>query len=1053
MTKPVYLTLLAVTQVVLPAAQTWTIRIEEPTGIERRTGEVVRIPLARLGGHRAGFSAAAPGGGEVPVQVSGDELLFPVNAMGGQVVEYKVLCCNQTNSSEPRVTVRRMASGRIEMRNERVRLVVNPETAAIVEAYNLSAGPQRVLNLAETTPDQRDPNDIHDTSQKVTRPASPVAGPNQGWTAVAPSAGEWKLTSGVLEGRLEHGGFVLSLAAGSQSAVWTAPGGFRFASVSALPHVPFDRCADGNEYDWPTGPGSGEPPNPEIGVKKWTTAPGGVFSYYNRSENYGALGIAALDESLQWTGACTSRFEGRSSKLVSRIGLLFHEWRGDDTVLAARSEARKLRQPLIFSVEPGGEASIIQALPNELPAIQEVAAALPPPFLPERLDLNGDWSLAWGEKGQGPSSEWRSVKVPGSVHLQWLPREQVYEKSAAWVSQKEWWYKRTVDVPAAMKGKRLRLEFGATDYFAEIFIDGRRIARHEGYIDPHGHDVSNFLKPGSSHELKLRIWTPVHYYWKHRPYTVKGSYGGVDQKPDDITALGITRGVSLVAWQQARIADFAVDTRIEGGSGVVEVAVDAEGEMDGAHWEAYLGPANFSGGAVQRIAAPAKGNEKRFVFNVKHPRLWWTWDHGKPNLYALDVRLVDSAGHVLSAKRTRVGIRTIARHGDKFHLNGKSIFIRGTNIYANLWMSEFGRKEYERDLALIRKMNVNAIRVHCHFENPEFYELADEQGYLVWQDYLEAWYPHDTEFSRRAAELFDNHIRMVRNHPSVMAWAPSDEEDLENYRDLTKHLAARASLLDPQDRWVQRSTGRWGDAHLYYGWYGGSIYNYAKMTANLVTELGSTALPNRESIERFMKGKWPIPDYAEDWHYHRLQLREAERAWGDLRKLSIDDAVEISQAYASRLFQIALERQRRRKEDGAGGIFHFFAIDFWPAVTMAAVDFYRVPTKVHATVGRSFEPVMASVEYGRDTFKVGEKVTLPVWGINDYHRDLGQGWIRWKIGGDSGGILHVFTADSSRKAGEIVWSPAAVGRHELIVEVWIAGAKVSENRVDFRVNK
>lgn len=127
-------------------------------------------------------------------------------------------------------------------------------------------------------------------------------------------------------------------------------------------------------------------------------------------------------------------------------------------------------------------------------------------------------------------------------------------------------------------------------------------------------------------------------------------------------------------------------------------------------------------------------------------------------------------------------------------------------------MSEFGRKEYERDLAIIRKMNVNAIRVHCHFENPEFYELADEQGYLVWQDYLEAWYPHDTEFSRRAAELFDNHIRMVRNHASVMAWAPSDEEDLENYRDLTKHLAARASLLDPQHRWVQRSTGRWGDA-------------------------------------------------------------------------------------------------------------------------------------------------------------------------------------------------------------------------------------------------
>lgn len=1041
------------TAVVAPAAQIWTVRIEEPTGIERRSGELVRVPIGKLGGHRSGFRVGAPGGREVPAQVSGAELIFPAGVMGGQVVEYTVYCCTEARAAEPRVTVRRMASGRIEMKNSRVRLVVDPQRAAIVEAYNLSAGPQRVLNLVESTPDERDQNDIHDTSQKVSGPASPVPGPNTGWTALGASSGEWTLESGVLEGRLKRGDFEIRLAADSNSALWSAPAGFRFASVSALPHMPFDRCSDGNEYAWPTGPGSGQPPNPEIGTKSWTKAPGGVFTYYARQENYAALGIAVLDPSLTWTGACTSRFEGRAEKPVSRIGLLFHDWRGDDTTLAARAEARKLREPLLVEIGPSveGPIEIGPSLPNEPAPVQEVAAALPPPFEPDRLSLDGQWDLAFGEKGQGPQSEWRKVKVPGSVHLQWLPKDQIYEKEAAWVSRKEWWYKTTIRVPPSMKGRNLRLEFGATDYFADIFIDGRRIARHEGYIDPHGHDVSEFMKAGSDHELKVRVWTPVHYYWKHRPYTVKGSYGGVDQKPDDITALGITRGVSLIAWHGARLTDVAVDTRLENGKGIVDISAEAEGDIEDGVWEATLAPKNFSGGLPLKIAIPASRGRERFVFTVDNPQLWWTWDHGKPNLYTLDLRLKDAAGHVLTAKRMDIGIRTIARHGDKFYLNGKPVFLRGTNIYANLWMSEFGRREYERDLAIIRRMNVNAIRVHCHFENPEFYQLADEQGYLVWQDYLEAWYPHDTEFSRRAAELFDNHIRMVRNHPSIMAWAPSDEEDLENYRDLTKHLAARASLLDPQDRWVQRSTGRWGDAHLYYGWYGGSLYNYARMTANLVTELGSTALPNKESIERFMKGKWPIPDFADDWHYHRLQLPEAERAWGDLRKLSIEDAVEISQNYASRLFQIALERSRRRKDEGAGGIFHFFAIDFWPSVTMAAVDFYRVPTKVHATVGRSFEPVMASVEYGRDTFKTGETVTLPVWGINDFHRDLGQGEIRWKVGEASGVIPHRFTADSSRKAGEISWKASAPGRHTLSAEVWLNGKKVSENLVDFTV--
>ena len=75
------------------------------------------------------------------------------------------------------------------------------------------------------------------------------------------------------------------------------------------------------------------------------------------------------------------------------------------------------------------------------------------------------------------------------------------------------------------------------------------------------------------------------------------------------------------------------------------------------------------------------------------------------------------------------------------------------------------RPAYERDMKLMLGMNVNMIRLHCHFANPEFYDLADESGVLIWQDYLEAWYPHDTDFSLRAAALYDNHIRYVRKSP------------------------------------------------------------------------------------------------------------------------------------------------------------------------------------------------------------------------------------------------------------------------------------------------
>lgn len=329
------------------------------------------------------------------------------------------------------------------------------------------------------------------------------------------------------------------------------------------------------------------------------------------------------------------------------------------------------------------------------------------------------------------------------------------------------------------------------------------------------------------------------YYWRHRPYTVKGAYGAVDQKPDDITPLGITRGVRLVASSRAAIRDVAVDTRLAGDGAEVEVQVEADGT---GSWEPTLRPRNFSPPERYRI----RGSGSRFVFRLDQPRLWWTWEDGKPNLYSLDARLLDGAGKAVDGRTLAAGIREIEKIGWILYLNRRRIFIRGTNYYYNPFLSEMNRAAYQRDFQLKLGMNVNTIRLHCHFTNPEFYGLADESGVLVWQDYLEAWYPHDRDFSLRAAALHDNHIRYARNHASVALWAAGDEEDLENYRDLTKHLAPRPFALDPQRRAVVRSTGRYGDAHVYHGWYGGSIWEYARMKEAFVPELGATSLPNSE---------------------------------------------------------------------------------------------------------------------------------------------------------------------------------------------------------------
>jgi beta-mannosidase len=1061
------------------AAQVWTVRVEEPTGLYRRTGEVVAVPVGQVGGRTAGFTVVDAAGRELPWQVSSSQLLVPVSLMPGELPVYRVACCD--GETAPRfqnpIVLRRIGMRRVEFGNGRFRAIVDLGEAAFVEVYSLRTGPQRMLNLVETTPEGPDAlkGDVHETTPAAATfspaPVAGVEGANKGWSSLGGKGafdGVELLETGPLRGRLR-----LTRTGESWEIVWTASSawfrwkasrGFRFASISASPYLPFDRCVSGSEYTGPNGPGEEESEPAQIGPREWATLPGGHMVYYQRAEDYGALGIAALDTELRWRGAGTRRFIAERPAGQSEIAITFPVWAGADTPIEARREYRMLAQPVLVQVSRTAGAD----QPNVVtPAAREpnveVRHAAAAPFRRSAMSLDGAWELAFVEKGAGPpTSGWRTVQVPGSAHTQWLKPEQIYTHAAEWISGKEWWYRRSFRVPESFRGQRLRLQFDATDYYADVYVNGVSIGRHEGYIDPYEYDITDQVRAGADNEILVRVWTPVSYYWRHRPFTIKGAYGAVDQKPDDITALGITRSVRIVASTGAVIRDVAVDTRLVGAGASVEVGLQAElpaGEDGpGYTWELTLTPRNFTSDERYQVRALAGGGPARLAIAVAKPRLWWTWDHGAPNLYTLDVRLLDGAGRAVDGQSVAVGIREIEKIGWDFYLNHKRMFIRGTNYYDKIYMSEMDRARYERDMQLMLGMNVNMIRLHCHFSNHEFYDLADERGVLIWQDFLEAWYPHDRGFAQRAAALYDNHLRYARNHPSVAIWITSDEEDFENYREITKHLAPRPCLLDPQHRPVQRSTGRFGDSHVYHGWYDGSIWEYTQMQERFVSELGATSLPNYETLAGFMADQWPIKDHAAEWVWRKLQIPEAMRAWGDPGGMTMKEYIPQTQAYVARLFQIALERMRERKHEGAGGVLHFHAIDIWPSVTMAAIDFERRPTKVYDTVRRSFEPVAALFQYDRDKWKSGAAFTCGLWAVNDRWEAVNGATVRWDIERPGGAVVHSGTyavsleADAAVRLGNAEWTAAEPGRYELHAAVVDArGKQISENIYEFQV--
>jgi beta-mannosidase len=1128
--------------------QRWAIQLEEPTGIERRAGEVVRfVTRFAMGEARAGqVRVLDDESRELPVQVVvGDthtdgsiksaEILFPATLMPGRLPRYQLLASPLAPAARKLgehggdyhtdIVVRRLGTSRIELGNNRFGIIINlgkdDTPPAIVEAYNRTSGEHRMLNLVETTPD------LKEELSFGTRSA--------GWGTALASAprtsgftGVDVIESGPLRARVRLRGARLGTGAeewefewysNSPVVVWRARTessageyGFFFSAISAFPYEPFTHWATGAEVGWPDGWETDNPPHNKIlpqsfliRARDFDDLPGGHILYYNPQANYGALDFIELDSALKWLAAGSRQFYAvrelgarepqaaqtgiaaikrpdvteRAKEWSSQIAIAFPEWKGTETLLDARACYRRFAQPILaHALDPQPLAKFPAHTPALRTAIYRVEEGPVKgdggkPGVVE-LSLDGSWKLRHAEKGDGEKQRlfevaaddagWQTVQVPGSVHTQILKYPAYYTHEAEWISFKEWWYRKSFRVPAQLKGKRMRLRFGATDYYGDIWLNGKKLGRHEGYIDPYEFEVGDDLNLDGENVIAVRVWTPVDYYWRHRPYTIKGSYGAVDQKPDNITPLGITRSVRLVA-NNSIIIDTVVarPSLNQDGSADVDVEVALGAEQVGGRLELTLVPRNFSGGerlkATVDLSRLDDKQARRFQvrFHLSRPQLWWTWDHGKPNLYTLSTRvLVDD--EVSDAREQAVGIREIEKVGWVFYLNGRRMYIRGTNsYYLELFMSEMSREKYERDMNLMKGMNINMIRLHCHFQNPEFYDLADELGIMVWQDFLEAWYPRDTEFALEAARLYDHHIEMVRNHPSVAVWATSDEEDLENYRVLTKHLAGRLYACDQERRAVVRSTGRYGDGHIYYGWYGGSVWQYTTTEERFISELGATALPNYETLMQFLPRHWPIEDHKEEWVFRKLQIPEAMRAWGRPEGKTLKEYIPQTQMYVARLHQLAIERMRRRKY-AAGGILHFHAIDFWPSVTMAALDYFRKPTKSYFTVQRSFQMVLASLEYDRGVWRAGEDFRCGLWVINDHWYAIAGARVKWKIARLSGtvvtgGEINVNIAeDSSVKLQDLRWKAAGAGKYELRAEVFNRdGKRLSENLYEFEV--
>ena len=411
------------------------------------------------------------------------------------------------------------------------------------------------------------------------------------------------------------------------------------------------------------------------------------------------------------------------------------------------------------------------------------------------LNLNGTWDFRFDPLDRGLREEWyrqravfdRKIVVP----FCW---ESKLSGIGELSPQQIGWYRREIRIPRAWQGKRVWLRFGAVDWEARVWVNGRYVGQHEGGYTPFEFDITELAPPGSKAELVVRAYDPTD---RELPTGKQIA-----------SWYTFTSGIWQTVWLEARPETYLDQ--------LVLVPQNRGGQWSLRFEATVRGP---DGRARVQVSSPdpsvakadgvieLRNGEGRYSTElaVSSPKLWTP---ETPHLYDLEIRVTGANGQT-DRVRSYFGLRTIERarwEGRPYEsilLNGKPVYLRGAldqsfnpeGIYTAP-SDEFMR----RDIELAKSMGLNMLRIHIKAEEPRRLYWADKLGILIMQDMPNTW-----EFSERAQRAWEQTMRAIiardRNHPAIFAWVLFNETwGLGDYYRGFQDYRERAEVQD----WVRR---------------------------------------------------------------------------------------------------------------------------------------------------------------------------------------------------------------------------------------------------------
>jgi hypothetical protein len=443
----------------------------------------------------------------------------------------------------------------------------------------------------------------------------------------------------------------------------------------------------------------------------------------------------------------------------------------------------------------------VDSIVKELGAVPRPEHPRPDKYRKDWHNLNGVWEFAFDRDNVGQSEKWQDKpNLSGQRIVVPFPPESVLSGIHDEGIHPRCWYARSFDVPDVLRGRRLLLHFGAVDYRAELWLNGRRVGSHEGGYDPFDFDVTEIVKP-SGNRLVVRV--------EDDP-TEKKPRG--KQSPDLRPRGAIysrVSGIWQTVWLEAVGASFVRDwtIRADVDTGAVSVDVRVDGPAVGLRVEAKASPGIVRTGsgesAAEGTGAVANDRSAALVLRVPHPALWTP---STPNLYDLELRLIDAKGQEIDRVKTYFGFRKIEVRNGQYLLNGEPFFLISAldQGYNPTGLYTPPSDDYQReDVLWAKRYGLNSIRKHQIVPEPRFFYWCDRLGLTVWAEMAD-WGAdlHDCDgFLREWRPRVQRDI----NHPSIITWVPLNEKrgrdpqvrgNMVKIYDETRRLDATRPVLD-----------------------------------------------------------------------------------------------------------------------------------------------------------------------------------------------------------------------------------------------------------------